>query len=380
METDHDTSRTGIFSSAKRLVVKMGTNVLSDDRGHLDVNRIEHLADQICELRSRGYAMAVVSSGAIGAGMAALGIERRPKTTPKLQAAAAIGQSRLMSLYGRCFEAHGYHAAQILLTREDFGDFGRYLSTRHTFAALNSLGAIPVVNENDTTATVEITFGDNDQLSAMVASVFEADMMILLSTIDGLYDANRDVVGVVDRVTEQVQKLSFGEVSSRGVGGMDSKLQAIKLATDFGEPVVLANGKTDNVLLRIMDGEKLGTLFMPSAKRVKGRKRWLTFGGKTKGSLVIDEGAAAALEKEGKSLLPKGLLKAEGTFAEGDVVAILDPNGELVAKGTCNYSSVDAARLCGVHTEQIASLLGKSTYDEVVHRDNMAIFRRGRPV
>ena len=380
MAPGKDVSRAKIVAQARRLAVKVGTNVLSDDVGRLDVARIEHLAEQICQLRADGYAIAVVTSGAIGAGMAALSMDTRPKSTPKLQAAAAIGQSRLMSIYERCFQAKGYHAAQILLTREDFEDFRRYLNARRTFAALNKLGAIPVINENDTTATEEITFGDNDHLSAMVTSVFEADMLILLSTIDGLYDEHRQVVEVVERVTDDVQKLSFGEVSSRGVGGMDSKLQAIKLATDFGEPVVLANGTAARVLPRIMAGEKLGTLFLPASKRVHGRKRWLAFGGRTRGKLWIDDGAAAALVQRGRSLLPKGLVRVEGTFRAGDVVALLASDGELVAKGITAFSSQDAAKICGVHTDGIASLLGERTCDEVVHRDHMAIFSDGRPI
>ena len=375
--------RAQIVPRVKRLVVKIGTGVLSDDKGQLDVGRIEHLAGQICQLRSEGYAIAVVSSGAIGAGLAALGIPQRPKATPKLQAAAAIGQSRLMAIYGRCFEAKGYYAAQILLTLEDFGAFNRYLNARRTFAELNRLDAIPVVNENDTTSAEEITFGDNDSLAAMVTSLFEADMLILLSTVDGLYDSagpDRGVVEVVEGVTEQVAQLSYGEVSRGGVGGMDSKLQAIKVATGFGEPVVLANGKTTNVLTRILGGDNIGTLFLPVASRVAGRKRWLTFGGRTHGKLFIDEGAAAALTKKGKSLLPSGVVKVQGSFDKGDVVAIVSPTGELVAKGLAGFTAEEAAKLCGAHSDDIAKLIGQKPYDEILHRDNMVVFRGGPPV
>jgi len=364
-------------------VLKVGTNVLSDDANCLDTARIEHLAEQVCTLRSRGHAIAVVSSGAIGAGLAALGIGSRPRSTPKLQAAAAIGQSKLMGIYGECFEAHGYHAAQVLLTMEDFEDFRRYLNVRHTFVALNKLGAIPIINENDTTAIEEITFGDNDQLAAMVTSVFEADLLVLLSTIDGLYDttgSERRVVEVVESVTNDIKGLSFGTVSSRGAGGMDSKLQAIKIATDFGEPVVLANGKLPNVLERIMDGERLGTFFMPAAKRVEGRKRWLSFGGRTQGTLWIDDGAVTALVKRGKSLLPKGLTRVDGTFAAGAIVSVKAPDGGLVAKAVSTFSSTDATKICGAHTADLAGILGKDACDEVVHRDNMVIFHRGKPV
>ncbi len=362
------------MSQAKRLVVKIGTNVLSEDSGQLDHDRISHLASQICGLRAAGYAVAVVSSGAISAGMGVLGLGARPRTTAKLQATAAIGQSRLMALYGQCFEAQGYHAAQVLLTREDFQDFRRYLNIRQTFSALNRLGAIPVINENDTTAVEEITFGDNDQLATMVTSAFEADMLVILSTIDGLYDAAGCVVEVVERVTDDIRQLSFGTVSSRGAGGMDSKLQAIALATDFGDPVVLANGKTNNILTRVMSGEELGTLFLPTPKRVQSRKRWFQFGGKTKGEIWIDAGAAQAISKRGRSLLPKGVVKVAGAFQPGDIVALLDPTGNLVAKGAVAFSSEEAAKLCGAHSGRIRAILGHDAPSEVVHRDHMAIF------
>ena len=379
--TAEQPTRAQTVARVKRLVVKIGTGVLSDDRGQLDVSRIEHLAGQICHLKSEGHAIAVVSSGAIGAGLAALRVEKRPKATPKLQAAAAIGQSRLMAIYGRCFEAKGYYAAQILLTRDDFDAFGRYLNARRTFAELNKLDAIPVVNENDTISAEEITFGDNDSLAALVTSLFEADMLVLLSTVEGLYDSSghdRAVVDVVEGVTDEVQRLSFGRVSRGGVGGMDSKLQAIKVATDFGEPAVLANGKLNNVLLRIMAGDEIGTLFLPAAGRVAGRKRWLMFGGRTKGKLCIDDGAAAALLKKGKSLLPSGVVSVHGSFARGDVVAIVSSTGELVAKGATSFAAHEAAKICGAHTEDIADLLGEKPYDEIVHRDHMVVFRGGR--
>ena len=370
------------MGGVKRLVVKIGTGVLSDFQGQLDVDRIERLAGQICELRSRRYGIAVVSSGAIGAGLSALGIQRRPKATDKLQAAAAIGQSELMAIYGRCFEARGYHAAQMLLTREDFEDFPRYLNARKTIAAIAKFGAIPVINENDTVSVEEITFGDNDTLSGLVTSLFEADMLVLLSTVDGLYDAvgpDRSIVEVVESVTEDVERLDFGSVSRGGVGGMESKLQAVKMVTDFGEPVVLANGKTDHVLPRLMQGENLGTLFLPAAMRVTGRKRWLMFGGRTRGKLWIDDGATAALVHQGKSLLPSGVVKVEGPFSYGDIVAILSPGGELVAKGSTGFGSEEASRICGLHSNEVAALVGKRSYDEIVHRDDMVVFRKGSP-
>jgi len=373
------TSRSQIVGATKRLVVKIGTGVLSDAQGQLDTGRIEHLAEQICQLRSSGYAIAVVSSGAIGAGMAALGMTKRPRATAKLQAAAAVGQSRLMAIYSKCFDTRGYCAAQILLTLDDFEAFNRYLNARRTFAELNKLDAIPVVNENDTISAEEITFGDNDTLAALVASLFEADLLILLSTVDGLYDATGSTVEVVPAVTDEVKQLSWGKVSRGGVGGMESKLQAIRMATDFGEPVVLGNGKTDNVLVRIMRGDNLGTLFMPAARRVAGRKRWLMFGGRTKGKLWIDDGAVGALLKKGKSLLPSGLTKVQGSFAKGDVVSILSSTGDLVAKGSVSFGAGDAAKICGAQTNDIARLLGDDQPEEVVHRDYMVVFHEGRP-
>jgi len=374
--------RSEITTSANRLVVKIGTGVLSDERGQLDTARIEHLAGQICDLRAEGYGMAVVTSGAIGAGLAALGIERRPKATAKLQAAAAIGQSELMAMYDRCFQAKGFHSAQMLLTRQDFEDFRRYLNMRRTVAALHKFNAIPVINENDTVSVDEITFGDNDTLSALVASLFEADLLILLSTVDGLYDSDgptRRVIEVVDRVTTDVEALAFGATSRGGVGGMESKLRAVKTVTEFGETVIMANGKQDNVLRRIVNGENLGTLFLPAARRVAGRKRWLMFGGKTKGKLWIDDGAVEAISKRGKSLLPSGVTKAEGAFASGDVVAIMSPTGELVAKGVTGFGHEEAAKICGLQSKQVAVVVGRKNCDEIVHRDNMVVFHKGQP-
>ncbi len=371
-QTPSNDLRRGL-ANARRIVVKIGTNVLADKRRGLDERRIERLADQICAIRSGGRWVTVVSSGAIGAGMAALGMKARPKALPKLQAAAAIGQSRLMGIYGRSFERHGYHAAQILLTREDFQDFNRYLNIRRTFAALNRLGAIPIINENDTTAVEEITFGDNDQLAALVTSAFQADLLILLSTIDGLYDQDGRVIGQVADVTEKVRGLSFGKVSSLGVGGMDSKLEAIKMATDFGEPVVLANGKQDDILSQILSGQPVGTLFLPAGRRMQGRKRWLVFGGKTKGQLWIDDGAARAVTRHGKSLLPSGVVKVTGKFDAGDIVAISDLEGRLLGKGKVAFSSEEASKLCGAHTHQIKTLLGRDADDELVHRDDLVL-------
>lgn len=376
-------SRSDILAKVRRIVVKIGTRVLTDDNGGLDTGRIEHLAEQICDMKRQGRAVAVVTSGAIGAGLAALGVETRPESTAKLQAAAAIGQSRLMGIYSKCFEAHGYHAAQILLTREDFSAFDRYTSARRTFAELNKLGAIPVVNENDTTSVEEVTFGDNDLLSALVTSLFEGDLLILLSTISGLYDSrdeSRTVIEEVDSVTAQVQNLSSGEVSQGGVGGMDSKLQAIKMATEFGEPVVLANGKTDSVLDRIMAGEKLGTYFHAAARRVASRKRWLMFGARPKGRISVDAGAVAALLHKGTSLLPSGMVWVAGRFDRGELVDIVSPDGDVVGRGIAGYGADEARKLCGVQTEDIAEIAGEKPCDEMVHRDDMVIFHGGRPL
>lgn len=375
-----DDLRSQILSKVKKIVVKIGTGVLTTDDGYLDKEQIKGLAGQVVELKKMGYDVVVVSSGAIGSGMGELGIEKRPSTLPGLQAVAAIGQSKLISMYDACFKLHGYHAAQILLTREDFEDRQRYLNTCNTIHTLFQLNAIPVVNENDTISVEEIKFGDNDALSAMVTNLLNAELLIILSSVDGLYDKSPTVknkarvIPVVEDVSDEIRQLAFNSKTQRGVGGMQTKLEAVSIVVKAGEAVIVANGRTDKVLKRIVLCENIGTLFLPKKEKLANRKRWIGFTIKPKGKVYIDDGAMNALTGKGKSLLATGIVSVEGTFDKGDIVSICKQgDGVMFAKGLTNYSSEEIEKIKGCSTSSIAKVLGYKLYDEVIHRDNMVI-------
>ena len=375
-----DDIRGQIISKAKKIVVKIGTGVLTTDDGYIDKSQTKRLAEQVVELKKMGYDVVVVSSGAIGSGMGELGIEKRPSTLPELQAVAAIGQSKLISTYDECFKLHGYHAAQILLTREDFEDRQRYLNTCNTIHTLFQLNAIPVVNENDTISVDEIKFGDNDALSALMTNLLNAELLIILSSVDGLYDkcptakSKATVIPVVENVSREVKQLAFDSKTARGVGGMQTKLEAASIVTNAGEAVIIANGRMDNVLKRIVQGENIGTLFLPKKEKWESRKRWIGYTIKPKGKVYVDDGAARALSDKCKSLLASGILLVEGTFSKGDIVSICKgEKGVIFARGLTNYSFEEIEKIKGRSTSDIAKILGYKLYDEVIHRDNMVI-------
>ena len=371
--------RQALISNVKRIVVKIGTAVLTGPDGVVDQSRIRSLSDQVHELRSRGYTVVLVSSGAIGAGIGQLGLRERPVALPKLQAAAAVGQSRLMALYDDAFAAHGYHAAQLLLTREDFDDRARYVNARNTLWALLEMGAVPIFNENDTVAVEEIKVGDNDMLSVLVAHLVRADLLVLLSNVDGLYRApegragSEELLDVVDGVGDSVFDMASAKKSKLGTGGMKSKLGAVKSALEAGEPVIIARGTERDVLLKIMEGGKTGTLFVPSAPRMRGWKRWISFAARARGHIRVDNGAREAVVERGKSLLPSGIIDVSGTFEKGDVVDIEDEEGRPFARGLTNYSSDDVQAIKGLKTRQIEKALGETDFVEVIHRDNLAL-------
>ncbi len=323
-----DDLRSQILSKVKKVVVKIGTGILTTDDGHLDKEQIKNLAGQAVELNQMGYHVVVVSSGAVGSGMGELGIEKRPVTLPELQAVAAVGQSKLISMYDDCFKLHGYHAAQILLTREDFEDRQRYLNTCNTIHTLFQLKVIPVVNENDTISVDEIKFGDNDALSALVTNLLNAELLIILSSVDGLYDkhptgkSKAAVIPVVENVSDEIRQLAFDLKTKRGVGGMQTKLEAASVVTNAGEAVIIANGRMDGVLKKIVQGEHLGTLFLPKHEKLASRKRWIGYTIKPKGKIYIDDGAMHALRDKGKSLLASGIVSVEGIFSKGDIISI----------------------------------------------------------
>ncbi|MBI2191637.1 MAG: glutamate 5-kinase [Planctomycetes bacterium] len=371
--------RKTILASVQRLVVKVGTAVLATEEGRLDAGMIRALSEQVHALRIRGTTVVLVTSGAIGAGIGQLGLKERPTDLPKLQAAAAVGQCRLMALYDEAFEAHGYPAAQMLLTREDFESRKRYVNARNTLWSLLELGAVPIINENDTVAVDELKFGDNDVISALVSHLLHADLLLLLTNVDGLLrspDAGGEgsgILSVVESLDEKVFGHATGERSKLGSGGMRSKLEAVRIALEAGHLVAIANGREKDVLLKILAGEEVGTLFLPSGPKMKSWKRWIGFAARAKGHVRVDEGARNALVGRGKSLLASGILAVRGNFQAGDVVFLEDASGRAFARGLSNYSSNDLQALKGLRSDQFHTVLSETAFEEVVHRNNLVI-------
>ncbi len=363
------------------VVVKVGTNVLANAEGVLDRTRIASLAAQIHCVRARGWRVVLVSSGAIGAGVGKLNLGKRPTDLPHLQACAAIGQTALMQIYQECFAPHGILPAQILLTAGDFDNRARYLNVRNTILTLFEYQSLPIINENDTVAVAEIKFGDNDQLAAMVANLMQAELLILLTNVDGLYSADpgtdpaATLLETVSEIDRSVTDLAGATKSHLGTGGMRSKLKAARLATSAGGAVIMANGSTDGILEAVFEGQSVGTLFLPQSDGVPAWKRWIGRTARPKGLLLIDAGAQHAVAQLGKSLLPVGVREVAGEFGKGDLVSICDASGAEFARGLSNYSADAAAKLAGLNTQQIAEQLGKVPYPELVHRDNLALMK-----
>jgi glutamate 5-kinase len=372
--------RQEVAATATTIVVKVGTQVLTQAEGKLDEKRIHNLADQIHQVMKTGRKVVLVSSGAVGAGMGRLGLKTRPTDLAHLQAVAAVGQSVLIESYERALHKHGRHAAQILLTAEDMEHRIRYLNARNTLVKLMELGAVPIINENDTVAVEELqtTFGDNDRLAAMITNLILAPLLVLLSDVEGLYDGDPSIEGskvipMVDRLDEAIFSLARDKLGRISKGGMSSKLEAARLATTGGGNVIIAYGRYPDVLARIMAGETVGTLFLAQGQLVAARKRWIGLTVKPRGRLLLDAGAREAIEKRGKSLLAIGVVGAEGNFSKGDVVALRDAEGREFARGLTNYSAEDIHRIKGLKTQQIAEVLGCRPYDEIIHRDNMVV-------
>lgn len=358
----------------KVIVVKIGTNIITYPDGKIDLGQIENLASQVSDLKGNGIRVIIVTSGAIGAGMAELGLKKRPRDISELQMCAAIGQGRLIEAYSQVFKKKGYIVAQILLTSEDLRSRSRFLNARNTMLRLLDRGIIPIVNENDTVAVEEIKFGDNDRLSALVANLVQADLLIVLSDVDGLYDREGHVIQRVSRITKEIEDLCGKSTSILGTGGMKTKLEAARIVTRAGESMIIANGRTPGVLERIFRGEPIGTYFEPHVEGLTARKRWLAFFTKPHGNIIIDRGAEEALIKRGKSLLASGIVEVRGNFKVGDVVNIISQDGKRIACGLVNYSSGELEKIKGLKTSQIQGVLGYKTSDEVVHRNNMSIF------
>lgn len=380
-----DAVRQEIAALSRTIVVKVGTRVLTHDDGTLNHEQVTRLAEQLVRLTDDKRSVVLVSSGAVGSGIGRLKLTQRPTDLAHLQAVAAVGQSRLIEAYNRAFEVHGRHAAQILLTADDLNDRSRYLNVRNTLLALFQYGAIPVVNENDSVRVDELqrNVGDNDRLAAMVTNLLRAPLLVLLSDVDGLYDRHPSqpdarVIPVVTRFDEALSEFNRQPAVATGPnslsrGGMASKLEAARLATTAGESVVIANGRRPNVLVDILAGETVGTLFLAQGPTVTSRKRWIGLTAHPCGRLMLDEGAQKAVQQQGRSLLAVGVKRVEGIFQKGDVVALCGQNdGQEFARGLSNYGSEELRRIAGQPTEQIVQILGHCPYDEVVHRDNLA--------
>jgi glutamate 5-kinase len=362
--------RQQVVARARKIVVKVGTNAITDAAGRLDCQVVSELARQVAALRGAGTTVTIVASGAIGAGMVELDLPARPRSLPMLQATAAVGQGRLMQAFHDAFAKHGIKVAQVLVTRDAFEDRTRYLNIRHTLRALEELGAVPVINENDAVAVDEIRFGDNDIIAALVANMSGADLLVLLSTVDGVLKDGQ-LVEVIDEVNDRALALATGQRSRLGSGGMGSKMSAAGMVTIAGAAAVVANSRAPDVLTRLLAGENVGTVFVPAKRRMSSRRRWIGQASRTAGRIVIDEGAARAISRQGKSLLPSGILAVGGRFARGAIVAVTDSTGRQVARGVTNYSSDQIDRIKGLKTAQIAKVLGAKTRDEVIHRNNM---------
>lgn len=363
---------------ASRIVVKVGSSSLTHPTGKLNYDQLEKLVRQIADMQNQGKEVILVSSGAVGAGMGKLGLKNRPKSMPEKQAVAAIGQGLLMHMYEKFFAEYGVVVAQVLLTRDDISERKRFLNAKNTLHTLIQLGVIPIINENDTVANEELKFGDNDTLSALVASLVEADLLILLSDIDGVYTANprtnkdAKLIDVIEDITPEIFEAAGGAGSGVGTGGMVTKLQAGKIAVCSGVAMVIADSFKQGVLKGIIAGESIGTLFYPGERKLENRKRWIAFGSQTFGELMIDEGALKALGK-GKSLLPSGIIHVTGVFEEGNVIVIKNINDQEIGRGITNYSSKHIELILGKQCNQIEDILGVKDYDEVIHRNNMVL-------
>ena len=370
------------LQAARRIVVKVGTSTLTHPNGKLNFSRIEGLVRELADAVNAGKQILLVSSGAVGAGMDRLGWKEKPKTIPEKQAAAAVGQGILMHTYEKLFAEYGQVVAQVLLTREDSVNRRRYANSRNTLLTLLNIGVIPIINENDAVSIDELKIGDNDTLSANVAAIVDADVLIILSDVEGVYSANPQtdpqarLLPEIADVTPEVEAMCGGAGTLRGTGGMLTKMAAARMAMNSGIVMVIASGSRDGAVQSILAGKPIGTLFPPRQNRLQFRKRWLAFGARIKGRLTVDRGCAQALLSNGSSLLAAGVKNVEGSFEQGSTVSIVNPDGWEIARGLVNYSTDDVQKIMGAHTHEIAEILGHKPYDEVVHRDNLVLLSR----
>lgn len=360
----------------RRAVIKIGTSSLLDSTGAPAMHRIRSLCSEAAVLRTGGVDVVLVTSGAIGIGRQRLQMTERPKTIPEKQAAAAVGQSELVQIYERAFAEFGVIVGQVLVTRDDMKARGRYLNLINTFRGLFDFGVVPIVNENDTVAVEELRFENNDVLSALVASAIDADLLVLLTDTDGLYsaDPHTDDTAIrydqVDELTLEILEGASGATSSYGTGGFQTKLEAARICMSAGIEMVIANADAQDVISRVVSGCPVGTRFVPR-HHLAGRKRWFAFNLPIRGKILVDEGAKEAVKKNGKSLLPSGIVGAEGAFSHGDLVSVCGPEGVEFARGLANYSSCEVLKIRGVNSSDIYERLGYKDYDVVIHRDNL---------
>lgn len=360
-----------------RIVVKVGTSTITYGNGKLNFNRIESLVRQLADLQNAGKEVILVSSGAIGVGADRMGYKKVPRTIPEKQALAAIGQGALLHMYEKLFAEYGKIVAQVLLTRDDFMERMRYLNATNALLAILAMQVIPIINENDTVVVEEIKFGDNDTLSALVTGIVDADLLIILSDVDGLYDSdphlNSKAVlqSEVTEITGEMESNAGTKGSSFSSGGMATKLKAANMCMAAGVPMVIANSDIDKVIQQIVNGQDIGTLFVPREEKMQARKRWIAFGSVTHGNLIIDAGALTALVNRGKSLLASGIIKVEEDFERGAIVAVMTEDGHEAARGMVNYSSAEIKLIAGHKSAEIEKILSVKDYDEVIHRNNL---------
>jgi glutamate 5-kinase len=353
-----------VLKDIGRMVLKLGTGVLTDTRKQPDLAQMEQLVAQVAGQVKHGRELVLVTSGAVGAGMGALGFNKRPSDLAELQACAAVGQSRLMTIYDQLFSKFSIPVAQVLLTHDDLQHHDRHLNARNTLISLLSRGVVPIINENDAVSFTELKFGDNDQLSALVASLLPADLLVILTTVDGLIEnygeAGARTLSLVEHIDVKVEQWAGGTTSPTAVGGMSSKIQAAKIVIRSGIPLVIASGRKKTVLARVMEGQDEGTLFIPSPNKLRGRKRWIAFFHHPKGTLLVDEGAKKAMRDAGKSLLKPGIIRCEGEFSAGDIVRVCDADETEFARGITDFSAAELQS-------------NKDVHREVIHRDNLVI-------
>ncbi len=378
--------RQTVLKSARRVVVKIGTQLLARPKGQtpgIDTEYVADIAAQIASLRAAGYDITLVSSGAVGAGCAELGLGKRPTDLAALQAVAAIGQRRLMTHWHEAFSTHGIGVGQVLLTRTDFDDRARFLNIRNCVSHLHALGCIAVLNENDTVSVDELSFGDNDMLAALMCNALPADALLLLTAVEGLLDDNGKgpVIDLVSNITDRLSALrqlkhAAGK-TDWGTGGIQTKLEAARVVTEAGLLAIIASGKEPDVIRRVLAGERLGTVFVPAVRKLDARRRWIGLTARPAGTVTIDDGAVNAISKRGTSLLATGVAQITGRFEPGDILMVRDANGREIARGLTNFGSEELRLIQGKRSTEFAKTLGRSVYAEVIHRDNLVVLTQG---